>query len=183
MNAQSAQGDAQNDGLIASDIPGRIRVRLRRGARSPEGIARLAEALRRRAGVDDVETNAQTGSVAVRYDSGRIEREEVLGVFRDMGFLVASVTKVIADDEIGGGSFSDDLVSIVEDLDSRLSRLTGQRVDLRFAVPLALGTIGVWRTVFYGLGVAEIPGFVWLWYSFDSFYKLNVQSHPSREHE
>lgn len=100
------------------------------------------------------------------------------------GMIASDIAKLMANDAtsppIGGsGGMSDDLLSTVEDLDRRLSRLTGQRIGLRMGVPLIFGAIGLWRTAFFGLGIAEIPGFVWLWYTFDSFYKLNVQSQAS----
>lgn len=186
MSAQTVRDGAQNDGLIASDIPGRLRVRMRREARGADGLADLAEALRGTAGVNEVETNPRTGSVMVRYDADPRLRKKILTAFHDLGFVLAGATKAIADDEtspLGGTNLSDDLISVVDDLDRRLARATGRRAGLRFAVPLGLSAIALWRIARFGFGLAEVPGFVWLWYTFDSFYKLNVQNQPSPENE
>jgi copper chaperone CopZ len=184
MSASTARDGAQNDGLIASDIPGRLRVRLRPAARGAAGLADLTEALRGTAGVNEVETNPQTGSVMVRYDTGPRLRNNILSAFHNLGYVIAGATKAIADDEtspLGGTNLSDDLISVVDDLDRRLARATGQRADLRFAVPLGLSAVALWRIARFGLGLAEVPGFVWLWYTFDSFYKLNVQNQANPE--
>ena len=46
---------------------------------------------------------------------------------------------------------------------------------------LGLSAVALWRIARFGLGLAEGPGFVWLWYTFDSFYKLNVQNQANPE--
>jgi hypothetical protein len=45
----------------------------------------------------------------------------------------------------------------VPNLDRRLDRLTAHRIDLKLALPLALGGLGVWRAAVARLGCAEIP--------------------------
>lgn len=178
MSVQPAAGGASNDALIASDIAGRLRVRLRRDVRSPETFARLSEALLERDGVDGVDTNEQAGSVTVRYDEARCSRDQILAVFRDVGIVIGTGAEAHRRRHAprGRSGVSDDIVGMVDIVDGRLSRLTGRRVDLRLVLPITLAAIGIWRVANSGLGIAQMPAFTLLWYAFDSFYKLNVQA-------
>jgi Heavy metal associated domain 2 len=167
---------AGNKALVVSDTAGRLRVRLPRKARSAAMMARIAREVGERPGISGVSTNSTTGSVTVRYDPGARGRDEIVALLHDTGVLVLEITHADEEDGRGRSRTSDTIVDMLDDADRWLSRLTGRRIDLRTAFPLTLGAVGVWRAASVGLGLSQIPTYVLLWWAFDSFYKLNVQS-------
>src|SRR5262249_37441456 len=64
------------------------------------------------------------------------------------------------------------------------SRARGRTVDLKLLFRVALGAVGLRQFFTAGLGIAEVPAYVLLWYAFDAFYKLHqapaVESTESR---
>ncbi len=71
------------------------------------------------------------------------------------------------------------IIGALDDLDRRLSQLTGHPIDLKVLFPFSLGAIGAWQLARHGWGIEEVPAYVLLWYAFDSFYKLHRM--PGRE--
>jgi hypothetical protein len=65
------------------------------------------------------------------------------------------------------------ILDAVTDLDHRISELTGGKVDLKVLVPAGLGLMALRQVALNGLGLGQVPGYVLLWYTFDSFYKLH----------
>jgi hypothetical protein len=136
-----------------------------------EAQARLAAA----PGVRGVETNPQTGSVLVRYDPAQHSRSELLAMFEDVGIVVRETLGGLGEEvpETGRSSTSVSVISALSDLDKRIARATGHTVDLKLLFPATLGAIGIRQLFTTGLGLAEVPAYVLLWYAFDSFYKLH----------
>lgn len=176
--------EGQRHGRIVSHAPGRMRVRLGREHRDPEAFAQLERELGGRAGVSSVTTDHRTGSVLVRYDHLALAKDDVTSMLLDVG--------VVALDLLGAEDAAEDLgeertprsvaphssgaasvLDAVTDLDHRISRLTGGRLDLKLLVPAGLGLLALRQVALNGLGLGTVPGYVLLWYTFDSFYKLH----------
>jgi len=143
----------------------------------------IHQELDRQSGIGAVETNAATGSVVVHYDPERRSTDEILGILRDVGVIVRDVARTGGEElpEFGHSTTSKTILEAFSDLDRRVSRATGRKVDLKLLFPLGLGTIGIWQVLRAGFGFSEIPGYILLWYAFDSFHKLHIQIPSSRE--
>src|SRR5205807_541067 len=73
------------------------------------------------------------------------------------------------------------LIDAVERLDSDLARLTGRRIDLKLIFPAGLFALAIRQIATNGLGISQVPGYVLLWYAFDSFWKFHREPpHPNR---
>ena len=165
---------------VTSHSPGRMRVRVRRGDRSQ--LETLRTALADRPGVASVDANPATGSLLVRYDQHALGRDAVLGILEDVGLVVAALADLPAPPgphSTTAGGFMD----AISDLDARLSALTNRRLDLKLLFPLALGAIGLRKTVSEGLGLSQVPGYVLLWYAFDSFWKFHHEKVSMNRHK
>jgi copper chaperone CopZ len=165
---------------VASHTPGRVRVRVHHPHRHPELLNRVREQLRQTPGVDQVEVNPHSGSVLVHYDHHASSMDDILGALRDVGMIVGTVAGA---DELPGDDGSDEagthsstatgFVGTINDLDQRLSRVTGRKVDLKLLFPVVLGALGVQSAVRNGIGLSEVPAYILIWYAFDSFWKFH----------
>jgi Heavy metal associated domain 2 len=163
---------------LASVSPGRIRVRLHRASRHPRVVHRLQERMQDRGGVTQVDVNASTGSVVVHYDKHALTFDDILALLRDSGVVIGALYEEPDIEAIfrGRAPASEHVVDAVGDLDRRLLRLTGHKLDLRLLFPASLFALGLRQALVQGLGLADIPAFVLLWYAFDSFWKMNHES-------
>jgi len=163
---------------LASATPGRVRVRLHRVARHPHLVRQVQERMQDRGGVTRVEANPSTGSVVVHYDQNALNGDDVLGLLQDCGVVFGALSEEpsIEDIFLGRTPASHHIVEAVGDLDRRLLRLTGHKLDLRLLFPASLFALGLRQAVVQGLGLADIPAYVLLWYAFDSFWKMNHES-------
>lgn len=161
---------------IMSDTPGRLRVRVRRDRRHQGFMEHLRTGIDGRDGIDGVRTNAATGSVTVRYDWQQLDGSDVLALLSDLGVVAGQLVEG-PEAELPSGDTSTAAAGIMgslDDLDRRLSKLTGRTVDLKLLFPLGLGAIGVYKLLNDGFQFEELPAYVLLWYAFDSFYKLHT---------
>jgi hypothetical protein len=169
-------------GQIVSHAPGRIRVRLEAGQRSPAVLDQIEHALGRKSGVASVSTNARTGSILVYYDEDILSKDDLTAMLSDVG--VAALESGGADEASrdrgrGGRAVADhssgavSVLDAVTDLDHWISRLTGGKLDLKLLVPAGLGLLALRQIALNGVGLGQMPGYVLLWYTFDSFYKLH----------
>ena len=166
---------------VASHTRGRLRVRVHRSHRDPNLLHEVAAQLEEQPGIQHVDVNADTGSVLVHYDHAQRSMHDVVGCLRDVGVLIGSVLEAGGDElpDVGGGgdnghsTTAAGLVGTVNDLDRRLSELTGRKVDLKLLFPVALGAIGVRAAIANGIGFAEVPAYILIWYAFDAFWKFH----------
>jgi len=159
---------------IASATPGRVRVRLQRTEKSRDIVESVKEHVVGRPGVTQVSTSAVTGSVVVHYDRESASHDDIIGMFRDAGVIVESIAGLEGAEELSAPTpASQRVIEAVDRLDRRLARLTGYRVDLRLLFPAGLFAIGLRQALVEGLGLTDVPGYVLLWYAFDSFWKLH----------
>ncbi|MBV9581259.1 MAG: hypothetical protein JO057_21980 [Chloroflexi bacterium] len=183
-------GHHKTHAQIASHTPGRLRVRVHPSHRDPDALQEVASRLEDQPGIQHVDVNANTGSVLVHYDRETHEKDEVVGCLEDVGLLLGSILEAGGEEipdlegsesESGSGSSHSTtaagVVDTVNDLDRRLSELTGRKVDLRLLFPVALGAIGVRAAITNGIGFAEVPAYILIWYAFDAFWKFHQRPH------
>jgi hypothetical protein len=191
-------------GHIVSHAPGRMRVRLHEEHRSPAALEQIERDLRVRDGVESVATNARTGSVLVHYDHHALSKDDLKAMLYDVGLVARDLLGADqVPEDLGGGvvehsTTATGLLDALTDLDRRLSDLTGGKLDVKLLVPAGLGLLALRQVATSGLGLAEVPGYVLLWYTFDSFYKLHqrrsvnvvekaaehyLDEHPEAEHD
>ena len=136
----------------------------------------LRTALADRPGVATVDANPATGSLLVHYDHEALHRGDILDILEDVGLVVADLADLPAPSWGPHSTTAGGLMDAIGDLDARLSALTNRRLDLKLLFPLALGAIGLRQTLSEGLGLGQVPGYVLLWYAFDSFWKFHQQT-------
>lgn len=159
----------------ASNIPGRLRLRLFHPKSHPELMRLLQTSLNERPGIQQVNANHATGSVIIRYDTSTHTHDSILAMLSDIGVILHNVVA-------GGGPLDPDhctsavqITKAISDLDRRVFQLTGGELDLKSLIPLAMGILGIRQIIREGLGISEVPGCVLLWYAVDAFYRLHQQ--------
>lgn len=176
--------EGQHHGQIVSHAPGRMRVRLRQDHRDPATLEQIEQAIGSRSGVTSVSTDARTGSVLVHYDHLTLAKDDVTSMLLDVGVVALDLLGAEDAAEALGEERADrgvaphstgatGILDAVTDLDHRISRLTGGKLDLKLLVPAGLGLLALRQVTTNGLGLGQVPGYVLLWYTFDSFYKLH----------
>ncbi len=175
----SEQEHSEETCQIVSHTPGRLRLRVK-SAKAEQALNKFQASLGDQEGISQVETNSSTGSVLVRYDQKKLSHDDILGIFHDVGMIAADLGggESTEGGEGGHSSTAGAIIAAVDDMDRRLSDLTGRKIDLRLAVPFALGGAGVILALARGgLGFTQVPPFLLLWYAWDSFLQLHKQTH------
>jgi hypothetical protein len=133
-------------------------------------------------GIRAVETNTSTGSVVVHYDPAHQTTDGILAVLKDVGIIVRDIGSAGEEPpEVGHSATSEAVLDAVTDLNRRLYLATGGKFDLKLLFPLGMGAIGLWKVLRSGLELGEVPAYVLLWYAFDAFHKLHVQTPVTAE--
>ena len=173
MESQEAHGH------VVSDTPGRLRIRVRHPHRHPQLMGRTQDHLEGKPGIRGVETNPTTGSVMVRYDPHQVSPDDILAMLKDVGVIALQTASDLGVElpEAGRSTTAVSVISVIDDLDRRISLLTGRRIDLKLLFPATLFGLGIRQVATQGLGLAQVPGYILLWYAFDSFWKFH-QAEP-----
>jgi hypothetical protein len=160
-----------------------VRLRLHPESRDEALLQQIQRALSAQDGVASVDTNTRTGSVLVHYDRHTISKDDLFAMLHDVGVAARGLlgAEEIPEDlggDVGGdvaphSSTATGVMDGLTDLDRRISEATGGKLDLKLLVPAGLGLLALRQVLTAGLGLAEVPGYVLLWYTFDSFYKLH----------
>jgi hypothetical protein len=201
QHAHPGGGRGPQPARLMSATPGRLRVRLssrpgRDGQAHDGQLGATREAVLRHvhagisgeAGIRHVQTNPSTGSVTIHYDPATRGHDDVLGLLYDLGVVVHDVAEGADEGPAepapahGHSRPAAGMIGALDDLDQRLSHLTGHRVDLKVLFPATLATIGVAQLLRQGVGLGEIPAYVLLWYAFDSFFKLHKETGRAVRH-
>lgn len=170
--------------VVASHIPGRLRVRLHRRSWHQHTITRLKQTIEAQPGVHEVEVNHTAGSVTVKYDTQTHGETGIFGLLEDLDVIVGTtidaphIEEAPADGGNGHSKAAVTLAGALDDLDKRVAEFTGHTVNLRTLFPLGLVGLGVWRIVENGLMAEMVPGWLLIWLAFDAFVKL----HPPAPH-
>jgi hypothetical protein len=162
-----------------------MRVRLHQEHRDPTTMTQIEQELGGRAGVGSVSTDARTGSVLVHYDHRSLSRDDLVAMLHDVGVVALELVGAEGvGEDLGGEAVQDGdvaphstgaltILDAFTDLDNRISQLSGGKFDLKLLVPAGLGLLALRQVALNGLGLGQVPGYVLLWYTFDSFYKLH----------
>ena len=171
---------------VESAMPGRLRIRLDRTHRRDSALDQLHDTIEGRDGIHAVGSNPATGSVLVHYDRQALDHDDVLAMLGDAGVVIGETARTLGGEAggeaaDGGAGFGQSAVSArildaLTDLDRRLSRATNGLVDVKLLFPVTLGTLAIRQILTNGLGLGTVPGYVLLWYTFDSFYKLHPRA-------
>ncbi|HEY9670817.1 MAG TPA: hypothetical protein V6D11_05185 [Waterburya sp.] len=168
----------QNHTHVVSSTPSRTRLRVPSKRRTPQEMARIANALQAHPDVNDVKTNVQTGSIVVHHAHKDNSLDEISGVLQDLGIILGSVSDVELPFTQGKSEVANDLTSAVADLNERVGQATHGFVDLRMLVPVGLATLSLRELIRNGWEFETAPWYVLAWYAFDSFIKLHYTAEP-----
>lgn len=152
----------------------RFRLRVPSAQRTPARMTELQRRLAGTSGVTSAEANQGTGSILVHHDEGAVFDEllERAGLSEDV--LMAAVPPRMRNIVRGEASrVAAGTTDWFFDLDARLSRATNGWLDLKMAIPLGLLSAAAWRVAAEGTALLEVPPYLLLWYTFDSFVKLH----------
>jgi hypothetical protein len=169
----------QNVSGIVSDVPGRMRIKLHPGCRRPAFMDNLKKKLETREGMHRVRVNHTNGSLTVHYDRDRLDKNKLLGFLEDLDVVAGEISPAFKGDAPDGVDETGTQMSFlqaIEDLNLRIWRTTGIRLNLKTALPLAFALAGLWSIRKQGLMTTQVPGWILLWLAFDMFVKL----HPRR---
>src|SRR5262245_50954554 len=131
----------QHRAQVASNIPGRLRVKLGPGSRAPDVLDAIRRRLKSQAGIHHVTVNPTSGSVIVHYDPQHHAPPGLLGIFEDCHCIFQNL-EVMAESPSSAPSAG--FLAAVEDINARLSAATGVSLDLKVLLPLSLLGAGLW---------------------------------------
>jgi Heavy metal associated domain 2 len=178
MSEQKAK--SRYHAVVTSHIPGRMRVRLHKESRQTSVLHHLQHKLTERPGIDEVRVNETAGSLTVHYDAQRYPGSSLSDVLQDLEVILGTVldAPLIAEPTVGPGQSQAamSLATALDDLDHRISAVTGRSLNLRVLFPLGLAGIGIRQILKNGLMLETAPGWLLLWLAFDAFVKLRPQS-------
>ncbi len=167
---------------IVSSIPGRTRFKVSPDHHNVQEMEKLASGLEAHSDVHDVQYNVQTGSILVHHDPHHAIFNEVKDVLRDLGCVFSDITGtaelVSIKDESGNNL---DFNSAISDLNERVLQATNGMLDLRYVLPLGLGTLAVLQLLTYGWQFNVVPWYILAYFAFDSFLKLNFNEESATQ--
>ncbi len=163
---------------VVSSTPSRTRLRIPSKRRTPQEMARIANALQAHPEVHEVKTNVQTGSIVVHHAHSDDSVDKISAVLQDLGIILGSISDVELPFTQGKSEVATDLTSAVADLNERVGQVTDGFVDLRMLVPVALATLSLRELIRNGWEFETAPWYVLAWYAFDSFIKLHYTAEP-----
>jgi hypothetical protein len=158
---------------ILCQTPGRIRMRVAHPHRQKHKIDPIERSLNEKLGIYRVRTNIGSGSITVFHAKEQIDSESMVAILRDLGILFLDLTEVAAIPTPGHSEAAVEVTKAMVDLNQRVKRITNGAIDLRFLLPLSLGSLAVRQLLIRGLQLDLIPWYVLAWYAFDSFIKLH----------
>lgn len=164
---------------IVSSTPRRTRIKVSAKRRTPEELARLAEALNQSPKVDNVSVNAHTGTILVQHEDKSLN--DIFSVMRDLGVILKIPTGIDIPTSDGKTMVANELADAVADLNRRLGLATNGFLNLRSLIPVGLGALAVVQLLRRGLQFEAVPWYFLAYASFDSFVKLHYSREISSE--
>jgi len=152
----------------------RFRLKPAASGRSAARLAWVRQRLASTPGVTGTEINPETGSLLVHHEvNATVENLlEQAGLSEEV--LVDALPPRLREEVRSEASHAAQRLSDrFFEADAALSRATGGWLDLKMAIPLGLLSAGVLRLAAEGMSVLEVPPYLFLWWSFDSFVKLH----------
>lgn len=168
---------------ITHHVPHRTRYRLASHHRNDEMIDRVKNSLAKVPGINKIEYNQRTGSLLVHHD-------EIPGVLGRLGTLFGEIAtdlfEELAEEEIavvpGISLFADMIGRRFALIDQYVARRTNNYVDLKMVLPLVFATAGLLKFSREEKLFSQVPAYVFFYYAYDSFLKLNVSRNHSPAH-
>lgn len=164
---------------ITSTTPNRTRVKLSQKRRNADEMARIVHALKEHPQIVDIRPNVNTGSIVIHHAEKDGNVDDIQAILQDLGIILGDVIDVPIVE--GKSGVAKDLTNAISDLNQRVGQASGGFVDLRFLVPLGLGTLAIHQLLRNGWQIETVPWYVLAWYSFDSFIKLHYTSDPEQK--
>ena len=161
---------------IASNIPGRLRLRTSPPKPHPEILEGVKRHLQKQLGIREIITNPVTGSILIHYDAHVHTHDNLSAILYDLGMILYDVSSNQGPPPIlPHSSTATQITEVISDLDKRIYQLTSGKANLKLIMPLFMGAIGVRQVLKKGWGFSEIPGYVLIWYAIDAFHKFHQQ--------
>lgn len=168
-------------GAVVHVVPGRVRVKLERDELAADSGDELRSALLAMPGIREVQLNRRTGSLVIRYDPAELDAPELIELARAANLLAldALAADRSAARRMPPSQIAQRIQRTFGEVDVRLAELTNGRWDLRTVVPFVFGTLAA-RQILRDFGqVGAAPWYVFAWYAYDSFWKMNHdRQHP-----
>jgi len=171
-------------GKVAHTVPGRVRVKLGPHALTDDTAPRLRLALLGLPEIEEVQTTPRTGSVVIFYDASALDVYRLIARLREARLLALDppTRDPYAGQQKPVSETAQGVRRAFHGVDMQLAQITGGRWDLRSVMPFALGALALRQLVANPGAIAAAPWYVFAWYAFDSFWKLN-QGLPDRDEE
>lgn len=164
---------------ITSTTPTRTRIKLSQKRRNPDEMARIVHALKEHPQVVDIRPNVHTGSIVIYHAEDEETLNDIQAILQDLGIILGDIIDVPIVE--GKSKVAADLTNAISDLNQRVGQASGGVVDLRFLLPLGLGTLAIHQLLRNGWQLETVPWYVLAWYSFDSFIKLHYTADPEKK--
>ncbi len=164
---------------IAHHHPGRLRLRSRAFEHDGGGreLARAKAALAAVAGVREVTSREDTGSLLVLYDPSRVGADSIVHAVVGETGLAVGVGRAKPGDEDRLAYIA---IDVVRELNTLARDLTKNRADLRVLVPAALSGLGMYSLATRG---ARLPSWdTLLYWSYAVFLSVNQREIGERAH-
>ena len=120
-------------------LPGRVRFEIPMMVGETERLGTAVEQVARIEGVTSAECSAVTGSVLIRFDENKLAADLLMAALIRLLGLEAELER-LPPSTVGKG-----ITETGRALDQAVYSRTSGFIDLRTMLPLALGTIGLWR--------------------------------------
>ena len=170
----------QPHAVVASHIPGRLRVRLHKDSRQAPVLHHLQHERTNRPGIGEVRRNQAAGSLIVHYDTQHYPGNSLSDVLQDLDVIMGTVLEAphLVEPAAGPGQSQAalSLATALDDLDHHISAFTGRSLNLRVLFPFGLAGVGLRQILKNGLMLDTAPGWLLLWLAFDAFVKLHPHS-------
>jgi hypothetical protein len=159
--------------------PGRLRLRVPRGALSNGALHDAERTLTGLPGVREVRPNPLASSLLVRYDHSVVDAPALLAALVGAGLILPEESAAqTAPADPSGSAMARAVEAFFGSADERVTRLTGGAADLRALVPLGFAVLAAREILAGRLGAA--PWYTLAWWAFDSFVKLHVPQQHRR---
>ena len=175
-------------GRVAHTVPGRVRIKLNPQALQDDQATTMRLALLALPEIEEVQTTPRTGSIVIFYDAGQLDVHRLIRRLRDARLL--ALDPPVRDPYAGQTKPLSETARRIHQtfhgVDMQLSQITSGRWDLRSVMPFALGALALRQLLANPGAIATAPWYVFAWYAFDSFWKLNqgqAVDHPSEVDE
>jgi hypothetical protein len=158
---------------VVSQTPGRLRLKVSASQRNAAQMQEMVKELEAHPDISQVRMNHQTGSIVIHHESHKEAIKNVVGTLKDLGIIFGGITR-------GESDSAAEVAGAFVDLNKKVSQATDGFIDLRFIVPVGLGSLAIRQLLIKGLQLDIVPWYVLAWYSFDSFLKLHYTNKPEQ---